>query len=109
MGLLNKLFLKKPDQDQFAKLVTSALEKGGASNLRYDPSDFSLRVGSTDRTFFLDNAYRDYCHSENESGRKAGLARYVSSFLQTTQTPGDFASAKANLMPMVRAAAYFSL
>jgi hypothetical protein len=109
MGLLNKLFLKKPDKDQFAKLVASALEKGGASNLRYDPSDFSLRVGSKDRTFFLDNAYRDYCHSENESGRKAGLARYVSSFLQTTQTPGDFASAKANLMPMVREAAYFSL
>jgi hypothetical protein len=76
MGLFDKLFSKKPDKDQSAKLVTWALEKGGAGNLRYDPSDFSLRVGSTDRTLFLDNAYRDYCHAENENDRKAGLARY---------------------------------
>src|SRR5262249_9379850 len=40
---------------------------------------------------------------------EASLQRYVSSFLEATPTPTDFDSARANLMPVVRDPAYFSL
>jgi|GEM_PF-5889189 len=35
MGLFNKLFPKKPTKKEFAKIVQGALEKGGASGLKY--------------------------------------------------------------------------
>jgi hypothetical protein len=109
MGLLDKLFSKSTSRDGFAKLVTAALEKGGATGLRYNASDFSVRVESSDRTFFLENAYTDYSHAEDNTRRKASFERYVSSFLEETSMPVDFASARANLMPVVRDPAYFSL
>jgi len=109
MGLLDRLLSRRPTRDAFAKLAAAVLEKSGASNLQYDPAEFSLRAGSVDRTFFLENAYSDYCHAQKDKDRQSCLARYVSSFLQTSVVPRDFASAKANLMPVVRDPAYYSL
>src|SRR5262249_5660120 len=109
MGLLDRLLFRKPSKEAFVKLVLEALQKGGASGVRYSAADFSVRVDSADKTFFLENAFTDYSHAEKTTDREASLQRYVSSFLEATPTPTDFDSARANLMPVVRDPAYFSL
>jgi hypothetical protein len=109
VGLFDKLFSKKPKMEDFAIMVQSALEKAGASGLKFNPADSSIRVESMDRTFYLDNAYRDYCHAETGNERTDRLGRYISSFLEAPTMPKDLASVKDHLMPSVRHPAYISL
>jgi glycosyltransferase involved in cell wall biosynthesis len=109
VGLLDKLFSRRTTKEQFAKMVREALEKRGASGVQYHPEDFSLRIASADRTFYLDNAYRDYSHAQNGTDRNARFALYVSSFLEAPTMPKDLASARDHLMPIVRDPAHFEL
>jgi hypothetical protein len=108
VGIFDKLFAKKPTREEFAKIVMAALEKGGARDLRLNPEDGSIRVGSSNTTFYIDNAFRDYCAAE--SGARSGVVeKYASTFVQAKPMPKDFASAKDSLLPVVKDPAYFSL
>jgi hypothetical protein len=109
VGLLDRLFSKKPSQEQFAEMIIEALKKGGATGLKYNAGEFSIRIESRNATFYLDNAYRDYCSRQTKEERTAGVGRYIAAFLDQFQVPEDLESAKPRLMPVVRDPAYFSL
>ncbi|PYT50513.1 MAG: hypothetical protein DMG43_14860 [Acidobacteria bacterium] len=108
MGIFDKLFLRKPTREEFVKKVLEALAKSGARDLQHDAEERSIKVGSSDKVFYLDNALADYTAAD-PGARSGVIQRYVSSFLQDASTPKDFASAKAALLPVVRDPAYFSL
>jgi len=108
VGIFDKLFLRKPTREEFVKKVLEALAKSGARDLQHDAEERSIKVGSSDKVFYLDNAFADYTAAD-PGARSGVIQRYVSSFLQDTSTPKDFASAKAALLPVVRDPAYFSL
>lgn len=110
MGIFDKLRSKNLTPEEFAMEVMEALAKGGARNLEHDSVERCIRVGSTESTLYLDNAFSDY--AATKPAERAGLIeRYVSSFLhvESTPTPKDFATACSSLMPVVRAPEYFSL
>jgi len=108
MGLLDKFLGKKPTHEEFAMEIMEALARSGARNLDHNPIDRSIRVGSTENTLYLDNAFSDYAAAK-PADRPGVIQRYVSSFLHIGSTPKDFATACFSLMPVVRDPAYFSL
>lgn len=108
MGIFDKLFGKKPTREEFAKIVMAALEKGGARDAQLNPEDGSIRVGSSNTTFYLDNAFTDYCAAEPRA-RSGVVQKYVATFVQSKPMPKDFASARGSLLPVVKDPAYYSL
>lgn len=66
MTWLNNLFGGKPSKNDFAKIVMKFLSASGTVNkLDYDADKFAIFDRDNDGeiccTFFLDNAYNDYC------------------------------------------------
>lgn len=108
MGILDRLFSGKPTLEEFAKKVMTALEKGGARELQFDAAQNAIRVGPTDGTFYLANAFADYVAADRKA-RDGVIHRYVSSFLQHKPMPKDFASVKSFLMPTLKDPAFFSM
>jgi hypothetical protein len=108
MGLLDRFFSKSVSREDFAKLVIKALEGRGASDIQFDPEDFSVRVGSLDNTLYLSNAFTDYTSAEKQE-RDAVILRYVTSFTAPRKSPKTYAEALPNLMPVVRDPAYYAL
>jgi hypothetical protein len=108
MGLLDRFFSKTVSREDFAKLVIKALEVRGASDIQFDPEDFSVRVGSLDNTLYLSNAFTDYAAVEKQE-RDAVILRYVASFTAPRTSPKTYAEALPNLMPVVRDPAYYAL
>lgn len=108
MGILDKFLRRKPTQEEFAMEIMEALAQGGARNLQNNTVERSIRVGSSDSTLYLDNAFADYATAK--PAERAGVVqRYVSSFLHIKSTPKDFATACSSLMPVVRTPDYYSL
>jgi uncharacterized protein YtpQ (UPF0354 family) len=108
MSVFDRLFSKKSPRDEFLKKVMEALSASGAREVHYNPEDGSIRVGSREATFYLDNAFADYSAAEREACSGV-IQRYVSSFLQAAPTPKSFSDARVMLLPAVRDPAYFSL
>lgn len=109
MGLVDRLFNRPLSQDGFAKMVIKRLRASGETgSIEYDPTQFRLSI-TTDHVFFLTNIYQQYQRlpkSEHES--------LITSFLTTWHTAGleapkEFADAKADLMPALRARAYVEI
>ena len=108
MSLLDRFFSKTVSREDFAKLVIKALEGRGASDVQFDPEDFSVRVGSLDNTLYLSNAFTDYTSAEKQE-RDTVILRYVTSFTTPRNSPRTYAEALPNLMPVVRDPAYYAL
>jgi len=108
MGIFDKLLGKKPGYDQFAQEFIHALQAAGTRDVQHDPAKHSLRIESANATFFLDNAFRDYLAAEPPE-RSRVIQSYVNSFRGKTQVPTDYTSCKADLLPIVRDPAYYSL
>lgn len=108
MGILDKFLAKKPTMEEFAMEIMEALAKGGARSLQHNLAERSVRVGSSDSTLYLDNAFADYAAAK-PAERAGVIERYTSSFLHITSIPKDFATASSSLLPVVRDPAYFSL
>lgn len=108
MGLLDKLLSRKPNYDEFAREFIRSLAAAGAHNIRHNPVDHSIRIGSGEATFYLDNALRDYLAAP-PAERGGVIARYISSFTGRTDIPSDYSSCKGELLPVVRDPAYFGL
>jgi uncharacterized protein YtpQ (UPF0354 family) len=109
MKVLEKFFRSKtPTRDDFAKLVMKRLGQVGARDVSYEPEHFTLKVGRTSGTVFLDNAYEIYCKAGRRE-RDALLHRFCSSWGATHEVPGDFGSVRPFLMPVIRQTSFFSL
>ena len=87
--------------------VMEALAKG-ARNLEHDSVEHSIRVGSTESTLYVDNAFTDYAAAK-PAERAVVIERYACSFLHVKSTPKDFDAACSSLMPVVRTPDYYSL
>ena len=105
MSFLDKVFSGNPSQRQFAEIVIAAFERSGLPGLSYRESDFALKIPGRDATIFLQNSYTNYC-AVPRSGRQEILSKLVASFASIPEIPSDFASARKNLMPVIRDEAY---
>jgi hypothetical protein len=108
LGLLDKLFSKRPSRNDFANLVIETLAQAGVSNVRYQEADFSMKIGDGDHLVFLANGYANFCNAD-KSERKGVIAQFASAIVSTDSMPEDYASAKTNLMPVVRDASYYAM
>ena len=109
MGLLDKVFSRKLDRNEYAVFVSKALSKAGIDIVHYDEKEFSLRRADG-FVFYLHNGYSRYC-TVGKQDREAVLSSFVSAIvaMATTQIPKDPASLKASLLPVVRSTDYFAL
>jgi hypothetical protein len=110
MSLLDKVFSGKPDRADFAQMIIRAFREAGIEKVEQAESDFALKVGDG-ATVFLGNVYSNYC-TASRSVRKTVISEFVAaaaSIPQLPSIPSDFASAKPNLMPVVREASYYSI
>ena len=110
MSLLDKVFSGKPERADFTQKVIRAFREAGIENVEPAESDFALKLGDG-ATVFLGNVYSNYC-TASRSVRKTLISEFVAaaaSIPQMTSIPSDFASAKPNLMPVVREASYHSM
>jgi uncharacterized protein YtpQ (UPF0354 family) len=98
---INRL-LGKPDQDDFARIITNALRKAGNTDpIEYDPQGFKLvRAGGMQT--YLANAYADYMKAPRQQ-RASILARYAASWTTMTKELAPLEEALPNLVPIVRA------
>lgn len=107
MGLLDR-FLGPPGKDKFAKLIMRRLESAGVSGpLEYDRSNFSIKQPD-EKLYFLDNIYAEYCRVP-KSDRELVLTTYMRGWVTQAEIPSDFQDAKHDLLPALRARAYFEL
>ena len=105
MGILD-WFNRPPSPEKFAKLYAAWLARHGhAGPFRFVAAEFQFLVGSTDtRPLNLHNVYRDYCAAP-KAERDNVLAKYAH-ILNVPEAPNDFASARGQLLPMLRSNAY---
>jgi hypothetical protein len=100
-----------PTRDQFADLLARAIRAAGESaELRYDPDAFTLSTAGEGRhVFHLHNAYQEY--GAAPAGRKGELfRRFVRTwFAHHKEVPDSFEDVQPDLLPTVRARAYFAL
>jgi hypothetical protein len=108
MGLVDRLFNRPLSQDAFAKMVIKRLRASGETGpIEYD-KQFRLRK-SADHVFFLTNIYQQYQRlpkSEHENLIKSFLTTWHTAGLEA---PKNFADAKADLLPALRARAYLEI
>jgi len=105
VNFLDKVFSSKPSQREFAEIVITAFEKSGSPGLAYCESDFTLRFPGRNATIFLHNSYTSYCEVPR-SGRQEVISKLVAGFASVPEIPSDFASARKNLMPVIRDESY---
>jgi uncharacterized protein YtpQ (UPF0354 family) len=110
MSLVNKVFARKPNRADFMEMMIRAFQKAGIEAVEPAESDFSLKIGDG-ATVFLSNVYSNYCVARR-GARQSVIAEFVAAAAAVdvvTAIPSDFATAKHNLMPVIRDAAYFGL
>src|SRR5262245_48933379 len=103
MSFFNRL-MGKPDQDDFAKIMTEALRQAGETrSIEYDPVEFILRIGGeAGPQLWLSNAFQEY-NGADRKDRPAIINRYVGLQLQNLPAlPATFAEAQSRLLPRVR-------
>lgn len=110
MGFL-KALLGRPEPDDFAALMISALrDRGMTEPVSYHPQEFKLSVGKDSGHFFyLHNAYSDYRHVPRRRRREV-----VEHYLRTIsharmEIPQLLDDAIAHVLPVVRSRSYFEL
>lgn len=105
--MLDRLFAKKIDKNQFANLVAKAMEDAGVSVFHYDEPQFALKLANGN-TVFLDNVFANF-GSTAKSERNALIQRFVAGVSADPTIPVDFVAAKERLIPIIRSASYLSL
>jgi uncharacterized protein YtpQ (UPF0354 family) len=109
MGFLNRLFDRPLSQDAFAHLVIKRLRSSGETGpIEYDSTQFRIQK-SSDHYFFLNNVYQEYQRlpkSEHENLIRSFLTTWHTSSLKA---PEEFADAKADLLPALRARSFFEI
>jgi hypothetical protein len=108
VNLLDKILPGKPSQRAFADTMMRAFEAAGVRNLEYREAEFALKIPGKDTTVFLSNLYAAYCNAPRKE-RQSVVAKLVASFTSIPEIPGDFATAKLGLMPVIRDAAYYGI
>jgi propanediol dehydratase small subunit len=98
MGILNRLFGKKPSREAFAEAALATMGRAGFANPVYDAAEFI--VVSDSQTIGLYNMYRTYC-SLPPAERAPFLDRTFASFRDSPE-PATFADVREMLMPMLR-------
>ncbi|PWT87869.1 MAG: hypothetical protein C5B54_11585 [Acidobacteria bacterium] len=109
MGFFRKL-VGRPDQDDFAEIVTDLLtEHGETRSIHYNSADFSLRLGEGNQAihFWLRNAFQDYLLAPR-SIRKKILHHYMQA-RKHPEIPREYEKALPSLLPSVRTASYLSI
>jgi len=107
MGLLDRFF-GPPSQDKFAKLVISRLTRARVPGpFEYDRSKFSIKQ-QDETLYFLDNVYQEYCRATKQD-RELVLTTFLRGWVTQAEIPNDFEDAKHDLLPALRARAYFEL
>jgi len=106
---LKRLWNRPLTHDKFAALVIKRIRASGDTRpITYDRDDFCLRRAD-DSVSFLHNLYQEYLRCEPEE--REGLLRNYLAMWHTTglPLPTDFADAKADILPALRARSYFEL
>jgi hypothetical protein len=104
-------FSQTPSKSRFVRLLTNALRKAGEkSELRYDRAAFSLRTeGPTQRIFWLNNAYKEFCAAGAEQ-RQMLLRNFIRSWLVPDQpVPENYEDVHPDLLPAVRSRSYYEV
>lgn len=97
--------MKKPTQDEFAKLMMDRVRQAGEnSEIRYDPDEFRLH-GKT--VMYLGNAYAEYCGATGDKREKILRQWARNWFTYLREFPEEFEDAKHDLMPIVRSRWHF--
>lgn len=100
MGILD-LFNRTPTPAKFAKIVMQAArERGVDGPMAFDAQNFRIVLGKND-VINLHHFYHDYCQAPR-SGRDEVVSRYSHLFVRV-DIPDDFAAARKNLLPVLRA------
>jgi len=103
-----KKLLRKPDQDDFAQLVTDTIRgAGNTDSIEYDAGSFKLVVGSKTQ-MYLHNVYGDYIKSPRQH-RAEILKRYATGWMSITGEETPVEDALPNLLPIVRACSYHDI
>ena len=103
--------MKLPTRDEFAKLVMDRIRQAGEmGKIIYDAEEFSLyREGETLR-MSLHNTYGEYCFydaDQREYKLKGAIRLWFRARSGRSKPPKDFADAKPDLLPIIRARDYF--
>lgn len=109
MKFLKKLWNRPLTQDKFAAMLVKRIRASGdARPVTYDRQEFRLRKAD-DSVSFLHNLYQEYLRCEPEE--REGLIRNFLAMWHTTglPLPAEFADAKADILPALRARSYFEL
>lgn len=91
----------KPSPAKFARTAARGLKRRGCSeSLTYDKEDFALR--SSGPTYFLGNAYAEYC-SAPFLRKRVALASFLDSFMEMAdELPSSLDEARSHLLPKIR-------
>jgi uncharacterized protein YtpQ (UPF0354 family) len=98
-----------PNKDQFAQLFIDGLRRAGEKRkLAYDQQERCvLLADDPGRRTYLDNMYAEFSEAAEDS-RATVLRRYVRCWFDEAKTmPDEFSAASHDLLPTVRARAYF--
>lgn len=110
MSWLSNLFGGgKPDENKFGAIVDKHLREHGAvqGRLVYDQTEFAIKVvaedGAVSRSYYLRNAYEDYCRSAPQN-RESVLAAY---FQAPPEVPDSLHDAITHIMPRLQVRTFF--
>jgi hypothetical protein len=109
LKLLERFWNRPPSRDKFAAMMMKRIRASGDKRpVVYEREDFRLRKAD-DSLSFLHNIYQEYLRSERAD--REGLVRNFLAMWHTTgrPLPTDFADAKADILPALRARSYFEL
>ncbi|MGH3712269.1 MAG: DUF1444 family protein [Micromonosporaceae bacterium] len=97
----------KPSPDDFAQLVLRGLAQAGASELGYDPDDFTItyRTGGEELVLNIGPTYHK-C-GEGEDGVVETVRGLVETAMNLGEVPETWARAAPLLFPVLRSANYF--
>lgn len=90
------------------KRMLRALSEAGATDLRYDDSDFSIIIGPSGHRAYLGNAFAS-CRDADEATRREAIRKHVATALHAPPVPSSFESAKSSLLPIIRDPVFASI
>jgi uncharacterized protein YtpQ (UPF0354 family) len=103
-----KKLLGKPDQDDFAQMVTDTIRgAGNTDSIEYDAGSFKLVIGGKTQ-MYLHNVYGEYLRAPRQQ-RAEILKRYATSWMAITGEPTPVEEVLPNLIPIVRARSYHGI
>lgn len=108
MRLLRRLFHRKLSRERFANRMLRALSEAGATDLRYNDTEFSITIGEGRYGAYLGNAFAA-CRDADEATRREIIRSHVATALYKPLIPTSLEAAKSNLMPIIRDPAFASI